>query len=252
MEFQKRMILSMAAGLALIGLLAAPKALAQQNEKATRLSFQTASIKSSEGEGRCAPNAAVGPTFKLTNCPLGELILFAYDVPQEQVSGQTALLGEEYDITAKVEHAANRGEMRRMMQTLLEDRFKLKLRRETKEIAVYALVVGKDGPKFPHSKTTSEEGIKPVSGSPGQLTLQNMEMSDLVFALSRRIKDRTIVDKTELEGKFDIEMTWYVSLGKPNPPSVFTAVQETGLKLEPQQSKVEFLVVDHVALPSGN
>jgi uncharacterized protein (TIGR03435 family) len=51
-------------------------------------------------------------------------------------------------------------------------------------------------------------------------------------------------------GKYDLEMTWYLELGKRNPPSVFTAVQALGLQLEPQKSLVEFLVIDHVDKPS--
>jgi uncharacterized protein (TIGR03435 family) len=131
----------------------------------------------------------------------------------------------------------------------LKDRFKLRLRRETKETPVYAIVVGKDGPKFQHTKAPFDGGPKPVKGSAGQLILQNTEMSDIVFALSRRISDRMVVDKTGLTGKYDFDMTWYLKLGKPNPPSVFTAVQELGLKLEPRVSPVEFLTVEHVERP---
>ena len=239
----------------ILGMFTASSALAQQNEKTAPLSFEAASVrinKSGTSEGRCAPNASVGQTFTVSNCPLGALILFAYDVLQQQVSGQTSLLGEKYDVTAKAEHPISRIEMKRMLQTLLEDRFKLTLRRETKELPVYALVAGKDGPKFQPSQTASDEGPKPLAGSKGQLILQNVAMSDLVFALSRRIADRMIVDKTELQGKYDLEMTWYLELGKPDPPSVFTAVQVLGLKLEPQNSPVEFLVIDHVDQPSEN
>jgi uncharacterized protein (TIGR03435 family) len=73
----------------------------------------------------------------------------------------------------------------------------------------------------------------------------------LFFALSRRAKDRIVVDKTGLQGKYDLEMTWYLELGKPNPPTVFVAVQTLGLKLESQQSMVEFLVIEHVEEPVG-
>jgi uncharacterized protein (TIGR03435 family) len=253
-----RTILFAAIGLAAVscpmsvGMLFAQGVLAQPSEKTAPVSFKTASVKLSDSEGRCAPNRSVGQTFTVTNCPLGELILFAYDVLQQQVSGQTSLLGEEYDVTAKAEHAVSRSEMRRMLQTLLKDRFKLTLHRETKEIPVYALVVAKDGPKFHECQTASEGGPTPVKGSEGQLIFQNTAMSDIVFALSRRIADRIIVDKTGLTGKYDFDMTWYLKLGKPDPPPVFTAVQELGLQLEPQQSPVEFLVIDHVDKPSGN
>jgi uncharacterized protein (TIGR03435 family) len=238
---------------AALAVIAAASALAQQSEKTPPIAFQTASVRFTKPESRerCAPNASVGQTFTVRNCALGALILFAYDALQEQVSGQTSLLNETYDITASAEHPVSRNEMKRMLQTLLEDRFKLTLHRETKEIPVYAIVVGKDGPKF-HQSEISEEGPRPVQGSTGQLIFKNMAMSDLVFALSRRIKDRTIVDKTGLIGKYDLDMTWYLELGKPDPPSVFTAVQVLGLKLEPQKSPVEFIVIEHVQQPSEN
>ena len=117
---------------------------------------------------------------------------------------------------------------------------------------VYALVVEKNGPKFHQSQMAPDQPPKLAKESTGQIILQNADMADLVFALSRRIRDRIVVDKTGLEGKYDLEMTWYLSIGKPDPPSVFTAVQEIGLTLEPQKSMVEFLVIDHVDKLSRN
>src|SRR5580693_5178632 len=92
--------LAVVAGPMTLGVFNARIVLAQQSEKTAPVSFQSASVKLSVGEGRCAPNRSVGQTFTVTNCPLCELILFAYDVLQQQVSGQTSLLEEEYDITA--------------------------------------------------------------------------------------------------------------------------------------------------------
>jgi hypothetical protein len=80
--------------------------MAQQDEKTARISFDVASVKLSDSESsdRCAPNASVGQAFMVRNCALGALVLFAYDVLQQQVSGQTSRLGEKYDVTAKAEH----------------------------------------------------------------------------------------------------------------------------------------------------
>jgi uncharacterized protein (TIGR03435 family) len=132
-------LLRAALSLAVFG---APGAFAQPSEK---IAFQAASVHSSDSEARCAPNASVGQTFTVKNCELGALILFAYDVLQQQVSGETSLLGEKYDVTATAEHPVSRSEMKRMLQTLLEDRFKLTLRHETKKTPVYAIVVAEGG-----------------------------------------------------------------------------------------------------------
>src|SRR5271163_550500 len=123
MGFSKLTMLTAAAGLLAV---------------AQPISFQIASVKSASAasEDRCAPNASVGQTFSVKNCDLGALILFAYDVLQSQVSGETSHLNEKYDITAKAERPVSRSEMRRMLQTLLADRFNLILRRETKEVPV--------------------------------------------------------------------------------------------------------------------
>lgn len=212
----------------------------------TAQKFQTASIKANDDEqGRCAPNRSMtADTLTLQNCSLGAIILFAYDVLQQQVSGDTLHLDDHYDIAAKAAQPVTHREMKRLLQALLEDRFKLTLRRETREIPVYALLVAKDGPKFQPTQPASDDGPK-FAGA----ILQNAAMSDLVFALSRRIPERFVVDKTGLTGKYDLDMSWYVELAKPNPPSVFTAIQVLGLKLEPQQSSVEFLIIDHLAKP---
>src|ERR1700722_13303355 len=88
-------------------------AFAQQSTAATRIAFHVASVKPNQtDEGHCAPNASVGQTFAVTNCPLGALILFAYDVLQDQISGRSPLLEEKYDITAHAEHPVSRSQIK--------------------------------------------------------------------------------------------------------------------------------------------
>lgn len=82
----------------------------------------------------------------MTNMPLGALLLVAYDVTARQLSGPQEAISEKYDIVAKAEHPVSRDEMLRMIQALLADRFKLVLRREVKEVPVYALSVAPGGP----------------------------------------------------------------------------------------------------------
>jgi uncharacterized protein (TIGR03435 family) len=75
-----------------------------------------------------------GERFTATNTPFGALVLIAYSLTVRQLSGPDELLSERYDIAAKAEHAVSPDEMLRMLQRLLVDRFKLVVRKETKEV----------------------------------------------------------------------------------------------------------------------
>jgi uncharacterized protein (TIGR03435 family) len=189
----------------------------------------------------------------------------AYNITVRQLSGPGPALSERYDVAAKAEHAVSRDQMLRMLQSLLVDRFKLVLHRETKEVPVYALVVGKGGPKLRPSDTPKSEGSNPRTPSraggselrSGHLIFKNESMADFAWALSRAAAtgDRVVLDHTGLEGTYDFELRFEprelaVSL---EGPSIFEAVQEQlGLKLESKKDAVEFLVVDSVEKPSAN
>jgi uncharacterized protein (TIGR03435 family) len=163
-----------------------------------------------------------------------------------------------------------------MLQSLLEDRFKLALHRETKVLPIYALVVGKNGSKL--HQTDAEGGLRMSMGPKGLRLTGKASIPMLADALSR-FTDRPVLDMTELKGSFDVDMEW-TSEGRPggffgpggggrppegegerreakenaDAPSIFTAVQEKlGLRLEGRKSPVEILIVDHAErVPSEN
>jgi uncharacterized protein (TIGR03435 family) len=182
-------------------------------------------------------------------------------------------------VEAKVEDPkTDPDQVRLMLQSLLEDRFKLKLHRETKETSIYVLVAGKDGVKMKLSadqESPSVNGPAPPEAGPnrgairfgaGSLSGNAATMTLFTRMLSQRL-DRTIVDKTNLTGRYDFQLQWTPDtgeatlspLGTPLPPadssgtSVFTAIQEQlGLKLETQKGPVEMFVIDSVEKPSAN
>src|ERR1035441_9283141 len=82
---------------------------------------------------------------------LAELIRVAYRVKAYQVSGPDWMASERFDVLAKLPEGASSGQVPEMLQALLAERFKLSVHRESKEHAVYALVVGKNGPKLKES-----------------------------------------------------------------------------------------------------
>jgi uncharacterized protein (TIGR03435 family) len=238
---------------------AAPHSHGQSSAK--RGTFEVASVKLNKSgirEGGCSPFSFwVGQTFTAKNCPLASLIFFAYDISQQQLSmgSSLPLLAEKYDITAKSERQASRIQMKQMLQSLLEDRFNLRLRRETKEMPIYALVVGKNGPTF-HKSQAEDDGVaKPTYGSSGQPIFQNASVADLIQTIARftaEADNRIVVDDTGLTGRYDIDMQPFMDMRKPDGPSVFTAVQEFGLKLEPQKRPIETVTIEHMERPSEN
>jgi uncharacterized protein (TIGR03435 family) len=206
-----------------------------------------------------------GERFTATNMPFGALVLIADNITVRQLSGPTAFLSEKYDVAAKAEHAVRPFEMLRMLQALLVARFKLVVRRETGEVPVYVLTVGKGGPRLHPTDTSSRAAGTELST--GHLVFKNESMSDFGRALSRvaGIGDRVVVDDTGLKGNYDFELTFErdrapqagADVREPatrlEDPSIFWALQEQlGLGLESKKAPVEFLIVDHVERPAEN
>jgi len=286
------------AGPVVFGLLNIPQVRAQSPQKtgAPSPSFEVASIKPNRsGELNISFGFHPG-RFVASGTTVKQLIALAYNVRDIQVSGGPSWVGSErYNIEAKEPDSVveelpklppdQRGEqLRLMVQALLADRFKLKLRHESKELPVYALVVAKNGPKLYEAKPgdTYPNGMKGPDGvgragvmhmGPGQVMGQGLPVESLARLLSQAL-GRTVRDETGLKGSYDFNLQWTPDqneavmlkgpeAGKPAtdnpaPPestglSLFTAIQEQlGLRLESRKGPVESLVIDHVEKPSEN
>jgi uncharacterized protein (TIGR03435 family) len=259
-----------------------------QDAKAPR--FEVASIKPAapDARGRFI-RPSPGGRVTIGNMPLKELITLAWKIQPYQIVGSPPWLDSAgFDITAKAQDTLKEGELQPMLQALLEERFQLTHHRETRELPIYALVLarkdGKLGPKLTETKEggctppdpsrppTPPEPGKPLPRNCGQMmtglrTIRavGVEMSLLVPMLSRLLA-RTVVDKTGLTGKYDIDVEWnfdeaiamQLPPDVPRPasdggPSIFTALQEQlGLKLESQKGPVEMFVIDRVEKPTEN
>ena len=163
---------------------------------------------------------------------------------------------------------ASQREMSVMLQTLLADRFKLKLHKEKKELAVYVLTVGKSGLKLQKApdrdcaETPSPcrwERVGPSSGAAGQ----SVTIQSLADQLSG-FQGRTILNRTGIEGRFDIHLPPF-SRGADTPgttidgvpadltaPSLSAVLQDIGLRLESRQELLDLYVVDRIEKPSAN
>jgi len=194
---------------------------------------------------------SVGGTVNMTNWSLSMCVWAAWDLSPEQLSRPSWMNFDRYDIVAKTSPQASQADRRLMLQSLLAERFKLATHRETKELSSYALVAAKNGPKLKAS--TGDLLLPVVFAPPARFIGQGSTMQALAGVLGRPA-GRPVVDQTGIAGTFDFSLTYTTDDPADTGPSIFTALQEQlGLKLEPQKSQIEFLVVDHAErVPTEN
>lgn len=220
-------------------------------------------------------NPAPGGKFTANNCSLGLLLTFAYDVMQSQIAGAPDWArSEHYDIAAAADRDAQVSEIREMLQRLLEDRFQLKSHWETKQAAVYHLVVSHasklnaaESEACPSILDKSKPGGPPgdapcgaLKNSPGHAKGYRLTAAQLASSLSFFLQ-RPVLDMTGLTGSYDIVLQWTpenIRMASPTPveqgpPSIFTAIQEQlGLRLVSARGPVKMLRIDHLVRPSEN
>ncbi len=298
LNFRKKLLLA-AAGIAAFALpLALGLTNASQASNATPSSFEAASIKPAKSAGKMGLfriSLEPGGRFVASGINVSTLLQLAYNVKESQISGAPSWVNSDrFDIQAKPDDSAaaemqkltpeQRSEQSRLMlQSLLADRFGLKLGHETKELSVYALTVAKNGPKFHQSAAPDSQtlGASPprrgiMMNGRGQLTVMDAGLDMFANVLSHQL-GRIVLDKTGLKSKYDFTLNWTPEPGEgrmmpgggPEPgregpggappppaasgPSLFTALQEQlGLKLESQKAPVDILVIEHVEKPSEN
>ncbi len=222
-------------------------------------SFEVASIRPHEGRVAFVSSTISGPRIRVVAYGLTGLLMEAYDLKYYQLSGFPSWAdSDRFDIDAKAEGdgTLSKVQFKQMLQTLLADRFRLKVHRETKEMPVYALVVGKNGPKLKQS--VAEEPSLTMRATQGvEITVSKGSMEQLATQLSGSGTDRPVLDKTGLTGTYDYKLSWTPERdGVPSDSSSVIlpiAVQEQlGLKLESQKAPIEILVIDHAEKPSAN
>jgi bla regulator protein BlaR1 len=249
-----------------IGTLNVPRVRAQSQATVTSPpNFEVASIKRNKTGG--PPRLRYNPAgIDFANVPLIWIIGEAYQVPYAQISSSDAHIGDLffspagttyfYDVAARAGHAEPKAEIRLMLRSLLENRFKLTLHHEPKLVPVYKLVVGKSGSKLLESAAEGEpSGALGLNG----FVCRNLEMARFASMLSVRM-DRPVVDLTGLKGSYDFTLksnlpteTEKTALSDWFSSSIFTDIQrQLGLQLETDKAPVDYLVVDHVEQPSEN
>jgi bla regulator protein blaR1 len=271
----------------IIGLLNAPLSRAQSRAE-SKPAFEVASVKPSKDRRGISIQMHPAGRLAVNGAPLPFLIAQAYEIQPFQISGgPTWTYSSAYDIEAKSSGPVSPAQIKLMLQSLLEERFKLKMHREKRDMPVYELVVPKGGQELKITKNDkgSGEPIPPLQppigpdGKPmvqppgsvwqlnGQLQGKAIQLDEVAKTLSR-ILGRTIIDKTGLTGAYDFSLKWTPENIQANAlntannsapsadlsePSILTAIQEQlGLKVEPSKDQGEFFIIDSVEKPSEN
>jgi bla regulator protein BlaR1 len=282
LNFSRKLLLTVAGLLAIaapfeIGVLhASPSRAASQASKAAAITsgYDNVSIQAEKPpvDGaltkfplmvRFSPDgfAADGNTIQM-------LVRLAYGVQDDQILGAPDWFhSQRYDIQAKLGTSAQeemsklsldqrKAEDRRLLQGLLEDRFHLTLRRESRELPVYELMVAEGGPKLQEAKSgesyppvmrmEAHGGMGEIRIGEGEFSVQSADLTGLAEMLSNAM-GHSVVDKTGLTGKYNFTLRWKTTpsqdpsgVKSPAQPessteSLLAAIQEQlGLKLVPQ------------------
>ncbi|HEY4362140.1 MAG TPA: TIGR03435 family protein [Bryobacteraceae bacterium] len=234
---------------AMIGLIAAGSMAPRWIAFAQEAKFDAASVRpnptyvGSRGRVSKTPGRFVGQsaTARL-------LIREAYGVKDYQLTGGPAWLdSDRFDVEGKSASVAGDVELRAMLRTLLAERFKLVVHQETKEMAVYDMVVGKNGVKFSEVKPGEPRtGLAPKKpGMQGRMFAANVSaLADMLS--SEGLLGKPVLDKTGLTGNYLID----IQTGPDE--DLITVVQDQGLRLEPAKGSIETVVIDHVEKPGAN
>jgi uncharacterized protein (TIGR03435 family) len=186
-----------------------------------------------------------------------QVIQIAYGVADYQVTGGPGWLStDRYNIEAKAANPdATKDEINGMLQSLLAERFQLKVHQETKDISVYDLVVDKDGPKL----TPLKEGEDPGCTRDNTEVCGMTSPADVARSL-RGVVGKPVIDRTGISGRYKVLLTFdvYSEQGRTPPegydkPSLKDALHDQlGLKLVPRTESLPVVVVDGIERPSEN
>jgi bla regulator protein blaR1 len=303
-----RKLLLIAAGVAAVagpivfGVVNAPRVRAQEPpaNDATLPSFASVSIRTSTSENKMVRMMINPQGFTARGITAKALIEFAYNIKSDnQLSGGPDwITSAKFDIDAngpdsapaepsKIDPGQQSSQVRLMAQSMLAERFGLKVSSVTKVLPAYALLVADGGPKLTPSMdqplqppqgfatagttvTGKMQGFRGMQVGNGEFNANNAPMSLLADTLSHAV-GAVVVDQTGLTGNYDFSLHWTpgpndslkdlngdAPAGEAAPAdssgtSILEAVQDQlGLKLEPQQRPVNTIVIDSIEQPTGN
>jgi uncharacterized protein (TIGR03435 family) len=232
-------------------------------QQANGPAFDAASVRPSAADAPHPPYRFDGGGFSGHGF-LMHFIESACDVEDYQVIGGPAWIRTDwYDVQAKPAGTSTKPQIREMLQTLLAERFQLKIHRETRMMQGYVLTVEKGGAKLPSPRMDvppDSTGVVQVGG--GELWYRASTLDHIATGLRLELS-QPVVNQTGIEGHYDLKLRFdeqNAELKDPKAPpqtgpgigSVFTALHEFGMKLESKKVPIEVVVVDSAERPSEN
>lgn len=254
-------------GVSVVGLLA--------QEPQRPLTFDVTSVKpNTSGEQGGSSKAQPGRYLGL-NVTLKRAVGLAYRPVQEFVGGPDWINTDRFDIEGSVEGTPTQDQMLEMLRSLLADRFKLAVHRETRQMPAYALTLARgDGrlgaelhavppctppPASPASPASPARRCGGFAVGGGSLKGTGVTMTQLAAELPSATEGRYVVDRTGLSGTFDVNLTWNADALSPtttsaeSAASIFAAIQEQlGLRLVSITAPIEVIVIDRADRPASN
>lgn len=247
-------------------LLAAALTAGAQAQTAKPVSFEVASVKSAApccAPGQWRESKILDDRIDFRYVTMRYCLAAAYGLKEYQVSGPAWITEARYDILAKAAEGTRKEQIPAMLQALLAERFKLEVHHQKREFDVFALVVGKGGPKLKESPADAASqggasyGISMSGAGVGRVECRRATMTSLAATLPRFV-GRPVVDLTELTARYDFDLEFspddtkgmrIVTPGEAVPTaefgmSIFTSIQKVGLKLEPRKMPLDAVVVD--------
>lgn len=226
--------------------------------------FDAASIKASENNARgdnpmgrggnpFASNIQTTPgSVSIRGLNFKGIVGWAYKVLPVQVTGPEWMDSQRFDIMARSLGPTDTDGLRAMMRTLLAQRFNLAAHRETKEMPVYVLSVGKGGSKLQESTEEGEASLVPDQKT-FTVNIAKTPVSQLIELLTQFFR-APVLDETGLKGKYDLKLNVAKYMGEMqggggmsmDPQTLIVQIlqNDLGLKLEPKKAPVELVVVD--------
>jgi uncharacterized protein (TIGR03435 family) len=222
------------------------------------LKFNLASIKPNPNPAGPRLRSLPGGRFQAT-ATLETLVILAFGVEPLQVSGARGWIGSDrFDVEAKAEGVPQKlpeEQFHRMLQALLVERFSLKTHKESREMSIYALVVGPQGTKLRPRTPDSHPSIPPTPS--GKSRFMALNLKGLCRAISS-MSGRLVKDETNLAGDYDIVLDYSVEAGtSPSQDAIASAMmdavqEQLGIKLVPHKAAVDIIVIDHAERPVAN
>jgi len=205
-----------------------------------------------------------GGRITMRNAALVTIIAWAYRLTNAEYQlvapPKEKRLWDNYDIQAVAPGSPNDDDLRLMFQTLLEDRFQLKVHWEKRELPAYDLVVAKGGPKLVASPPRS---FKPgygfgsssswaeFRGDGKHLVGKSASLEEMVVALTRQM-GVPVRDRTGIAGTYDFDVAFSTGVDGSEKPVLTTAIHDLGLNLEKSRGTFDVLVVDQFQKPGSN